>query len=169
MYKLRLLIRLFLGFFLSGLILVQGLSAQTTPVKNIPEFTFRTLSGQPFTRNNLKKNKKLVIIFFDATCDHCQRDITAIGNHINEFRNAEFYLVSLDEVAGIKNFMSSYGKKLNDRTNVTVLRDANKQFIVKFLPIQYPALFVYGSDFRLVKYFGQNSDVKEIIRTVNKL
>lgn len=169
MFKSSFIIRLFFGFVLSGLILVQELSAQVTPVNKIPEFTFSTLNGQSFTRNELKKNKKLVIVFFDITCDHCQIELAAIGDHINEFKNAEFYLVSLNQVAGIRTFMSTYGRKLNGRSNVTVLRDFQNQFITRFTPVQYPALYVFGQDFRLIKYFGQNSNVKEIISTVNKI
>lgn len=168
MFRLSFIIRLVSVFVLSGLILIQDISAQESPVKNIPEFTFLTLNGQSFTRNQLKRNKKLVIVFFDITCDHCQNELAGIGDHINEFKNSEFYLVSLNEVTGIKKFMSTYGKKLNGRSNVTVLRDFQNQFIVRFKPVQYPALYVFRPDFSLVKYFGQNSDVKEIIGTVNK-
>lgn len=168
MFKLKLLfIQFITGFFLAG-ILVQGTQAQTAPAKIIPEFKFLTLSGQSFTRNELKKNKTLVIIFFDVTCDHCQHEIAAIGEHINEFKQTEFYLVSMDEVTGIKKFMNSFGKKLNGRSNVTLLRDVYKQFIVRFLPKEFPALYVYGPDLKLRKYFGQNSDVKEIVKTVNQ-
>ena len=70
MFRLSFVIRLVSVFVLSGLILIQDISAQESPVKNIPEFTFLTLNGQSFTRNQLKRNKKLVIVFFDITCEN---------------------------------------------------------------------------------------------------
>ncbi len=168
MFRLSFIPRLVTLFLLSGLILTQDIKAQNGPVKKIPEFTFLTLNGQSFTRNQLKENKKLIIVFLDITCDHCQKEIALIGDHVNEFKNSEFYLVSLNDVNGIKKFMGTYGKKLNGRSNVTVLRDFQNQFIARFKPVQFPALYVFRPDFTLVKYFGQNSDVKEIIKTVNK-
>ncbi len=167
MIRLRFVWLIFTGLFFSGLIFFQEVHAQTSPVKYIPEFTFHNLNGQNFTRSELKKNKKLIIILFDVNCDHCQNEIAAIGDRINEFKNAEFYMVSMNDVPEIEKFMNNYGEKLNGRANVKVLHDFYKQFVNRFLPIQFPALYVYNSDFRLVKYFGQNSDIHELIRTIN--
>lgn len=142
--------------------------AQVQPAKTIPEFTFYTTAGQPFTRKNLPVNQKIVFIYFDTTCGHCQEEITAIGNRFSEFKNAAFYLVSIEDPNQIDRFMSSYGKKLKGKKHVTVLRDYYKQFIVKFLPDKYPALFVYGPDKRLIRHFGGPQNLNDIISVVNR-
>lgn len=157
------LLLLFIGSFL----LNGNLHAQQTPVQDIPDFTFYKMNGQPFARKDLPKNKKIVIAFFDITCEHCQHELKAMSDHFREFKKAEFYLISLDEVAGIQGFMSKYAPKLNAKPNVTLLRDSNKEFIIKFLPIQYPAIYVYSPNWHIVKYFGQNSKISEIVSTVN--
>lgn len=150
------------------ILLTTGIArAQQTPAQEIPDFTFYKMNGQPFARKDLSKNKKIVIAFFDITCEHCQHELKAMSDHFREFKKAEFYLVSLDEVSGIQGFMEKYAPKMNAKPNVTLLRDYNKEFIIKFLPIQYPAIYVYSPSWHIIKYFGQNSKISEIVDTVN--
>ncbi|MEJ7691533.1 redoxin domain-containing protein [Daejeonella sp.] len=148
--------------------LTREIYAQSGPAQIIPDFTFIRLNGQSFSRKNLAKNKKVVIVFFDVTCDHCQNELRAVSQKIDSFKNAEFYLVSMDNAASIQTFMKKFAPNMNGRTNVTLLRDSNRQFIVRFRPVQFPATYVYDSSLRLIKYFGQNSKVADIISVVNK-
>lgn len=155
-----------IAFIFSGLILESY--AQSGPAQVIPDFTFSRFNGQSFSRKDLVKNKTIVIVFFDVTCDHCQNELKAISEKIDNFKKAEFYLVSMDNAASIQSFMKKFASKMNGRANVTLLRDPNRQFITRFRPIQFPAAYVYDSNLRLVKYFGQNSKVADIISAVNK-
>jgi len=148
--------------------LVSETRAQSGPASVIPDFTFSKFNDQSFSRKDLVSGKKLVILFFDVSCDHCQNELKAISARIDDFKKAEFYLVSMDNVASIQAFMKKFAPKMNGRLNVTLLRDVNRQFIVRFRPIQFPATYVYDSKKRLVKYFGQNSKVADIITAVNK-
>lgn len=154
-----------IAFLFSGLILESY--AQGGPAQ-IPDFTFNRFNGQSFSRKDLAKNKTIVIVFFDVTCDHCQNELKAISDNIDDFKKAEFYLVSMDNAAAIQSFMQKFASRMNGRVNVTLLRDPNRQFITRFRPIQFPAAYVYDSNLRLVKYFGQNSKVADIISAVNK-
>lgn len=142
--------------------------AQSGPAQVVPDFTFIRFNGQSFSRKDLAKNKKVVIVFFDVTCDHCQNELKAISQKIDSFKKAEFYLVSMDNVASIQSFMKKFALSMNGRANVTLLRDLNRQFIARFRPVQFPAAYVYDYNLRLVKYFGQNSKVTDIINAVNK-
>ena len=157
---------LFLALFFTGL--VSGSFGQTSPPQTIPDLTFFKMNGQPFLKKDLTKSKKIVIVFFDITCDHCQEELKAISHKIDEFKNTEFYLVSMDNIQGIHAFMKKFAPKMNGRANVTLLTDLNRQFLDKFKPAQYPATYVYGSNWKLIKYFKQNSKISDIISTVNK-
>ncbi len=148
--------------------LIPEIYAQSGPAQVIPDFTFNRFNGQPFSRKDLVKNKKIIIVFFDVTCDHCQNELKAISEKFDNFKTAEFYLVSMDNVASIQSFMKKFAPKMNGRVNVTLLRDLNRQFIVRFRPIQFPATYVYGPNLKLIKYFGQNSKVADIINAVNR-
>lgn len=141
--------------------------AQSVPAQNIPEFTFYKMNGQSFSKKDLTKSKRIVIVFFDATCEHCQHELKLMSDRFDEFKKAEFYLVSMDNVRGIQWFMDKYAPRMKGRPNVTLLTDVNRQFITRFTPVQYPALYVYGTNGHIIKYYGQNSKISDIIRTVN--
>ncbi|WP_411274208.1 peroxiredoxin family protein [Daejeonella sp.] len=160
--------RKFLYCSLIFLGMISATYAQSGPAQIVPDFTFNKFNGQAFSRKDLAKNKKIVIVFFDVSCDHCQNELKAISEKIDNFKTAEFYLISMDNVAAIQSFMKKFAPKMNGRVNVTLLRDLNRQFIVRFRPIQFPATYVYGTNLKLIKYFGQNSKVADIITAVNK-
>lgn len=149
-------------------LLLVAIDARAQPAQTIPAFTFFKLNGQQFTDKNLITGKKSVIIFFDTTCHLCQKEITAIGNRFSEFKNTMFYLVSIEEAPQINKFMASYGKKISNKSNVMVLRDYYKQFIPKFMPERYPALFIYGPDKRLIRHFGGPQNINTIIAAANR-
>lgn len=159
-----------LVFFTLFLVLSLSLAgyAQPAPAKNIPDFTFYRMDGRPFSKKELSKTKKIVFVFFDVTCDHCQKELKAMSDKIDQFKKAEFYLVSMDNVPGIQMFMGRYAPKMKGRGNVTLLTDLDRQFITRFMPVQYPATYIYGTDGKLIRYFGQNSKMADIIATVNK-
>jgi peroxiredoxin len=142
------------------------LFAQPIPAKIIPEFTFYTLKDQPFTNKELKKEGKIFFLFFDATCSHCQYETQLISSHYQDFKNTAFYLVSMDKKQQIQNFINIYGKQLKDKKNVTVLEDKNRQFIQKFMPSQFPALYIYNANHKLLKYWDTLAPIDQILNVI---
>lgn len=143
-----------------------AVNAQVKPSQVIPDFTFQTSKGEPFSKNNLVRNRKLVFILFDVTCSHCQHEMKALGNKYSQLKHVQFYLVSMDDWAGIRKFMSSYGKGLNGKHNVSVLRDYKPEFIAKFRPDKYPAIFIYSTSGHLLNYFSGENDINKIVEAV---
>lgn len=143
-----------------------SLFAQLIPAKTIPEFTFYKLTGEPFTQKQLKKEGKILFLFFDATCTHCQYEMQQIGTHYKYFQNTSFYIVSMDRKQQIENFMRTYGKELNGKNNVTVLMDTNRQFIQRFLPSQFPAVYIYNSNQQLLKYWDTVGNIDQILNII---
>lgn len=130
----------------------------------MPGFTFYAYENDaPFTNDDIEEGKKSIVVLFDTNCSHCQAEIDSIGKHYNDFKQLNFYLVTLDAKPEIEKFMSTYGKGLNGKKNVTVLLDTAHEFIPKFQPTKYPALYVYSENKKLIKYFAGQNDIKEII------
>jgi len=128
----------------------------------LPEFKFLKLDGTSFTKSQIKAQEKNIIIYFDPTCDHCQVEIEKIGKRYNDFKNASFYLISANAKSEVSIFMQTYGKLLKDKKNVTVLLDTKGEFIPKFSPTQYPAIYVYSQG-KLAKYFSGTTNVNDIL------
>lgn len=145
---------------------VNQLFAQTEPAKSIPEFTFYTLNNIPFTQKQLKKEGKILFLFFDATCPHCQYEMQQIVGHYKDFINTSFYFVSMDKKQQIQNFINTYGKQLNGKNNVTILADPNRLFLEKFKPSQFPALYIYNAKYQLLKYWDTSANIDQVMSII---
>ena len=140
--------------------------AQTAPAI-LPDFTFYKLDNSPFTNKNLATGKKLFFVFFDTGCDHCQRTITYFNQHEKDLGNAAVYLISMDNIIKINEFMNKYAKDLEVKKNVTVLQDMKYEFIRKFNPKKYPSMFLYASDKRLLLYDDDEKNASKFIQQIN--
>jgi peroxiredoxin len=142
------------------------LFAQLTPAKIIPDFIFYDLNGQSFTQKQIKSSNRILFLFFDATCTHCQYEMQLIGSHYNDFKKTDFYIISMDQKQQIQKFMATYGKQLYGKKNVTVLVDSNRQFIQRFLPSRFPALYIYNAKHQLLKYWDTSIDINEVLNVI---
>ena len=136
------------------------------PGEKIPAFTFFRQDKTAFINKDLASNKLLYFVFFDADCEHCQHAITDINKHSNDFENASVYLLTLDNNEKIATFMNKYGNKLIGKSNVTILQDTLQEFIVKFKPEKYPAMFLYSPQRELIMY---SDDEKQVAKFVKKI
>ena len=123
-----------------------------TPAQTVPVFTLYKLDNASFTNVNLAQNKMLFFFFFDPDCDHCQRAATNLNQQYADYKNAAVYLVSEASQAKIQSFINQYFQQLIKGKNVTVLRDTKNEFLTKFQPLRYPAMFLYSSNKKLLDY-----------------
>jgi thiol-disulfide isomerase/thioredoxin len=145
------------------LLLTCGFSAMAQKAGSVlPEFKFVKMDGTAFTKSQIKPQEKSILIYFDPTCEHCQKEAEEIGKRYLDFKNVSFYLVSTAPKAEINMFMQTYGKKINGKKNVMTFLDPNHEFMIKFAPTQYPAIYVYSQG-KLVKYFSGTTNVNEIL------
>lgn len=137
--------------------------AQSYGAQYLPDFTFEGMNGKLFTKANVDKTKTSIFIFFDVTCEHCQHEIVDIGKNYASFKNVRFYLVSMDNKNSIMQFISTYGKQLYGKPNVTILQDFKPEFVQKFRPEKFPALFIYSKSGELIKYLSGQKKAKDIL------
>jgi hypothetical protein len=151
-------------------VLFATVSSQSQPRKGapMPDFKFYKLNSAPFTRNDVPAGKKSIIILFDSTCDHCQQEIKDIGSRYSDFKNTNFYLVSFDVKPQIDKFMSTFGKVLNGKPNVVVLRDVGYDFVPKFQPTKFPAMYIFSEKKQLIEYIAGQKDVAYILAALKK-
>jgi peroxiredoxin len=142
------------------------LSAQV-PAETIPSFTFKRLNKNAFTNKDLEPDKLLFFVFFDTECDHCQRAIQYIGQHYGEFKKTVIYLITLDSVEKITQFMNKYGGNLKSKKNVTLLQDTKYEFMSKFNPRKYPSLFLYSSKRKLIMYEDNEQNLFRVLEYIN--
>jgi peroxiredoxin len=155
--------------FFSFLITAFSLSAfsQGLPAGSvIPKATFYKADGTSFTTDQIPKGKKSLIMFFDATCGHCQTVATNLSKSTKELSGTNLYLVSQDVFRSINYFMDTYAKPLKSMKTVTNLQDKDYVFIPLFHPKQYPSLYLFGADKKLILFTGNEKDVPKLLKLV---
>jgi len=148
------------------LLVSENVSAQA-PAETIPEFNFFSLGKNLFTNKELPPGKMLFFIFFDSDCDHCQHAIQYLDRHYKDFKKTAIYLITLDDKEKIRRFMSKYGSTLYTRKNVTILQDPKYDFINKFRPRKYPALFLYSEKRELMLYEDNEQNLFRFSKRLN--
>ena len=142
--------------------------AQAAPVKTLPEFEFLRLDQNAFTNKDLPTGKVLFFIFFDSDCEHCQRAVHQIGEDYKSFQQTVIFMVSLDDKDKINHFMASYAPRLKAQKNVIIMLDTRNQFIAKFKPLRYPAMFLYSTDNKLIDYEDNELSVFRLVNAIKK-
>ena len=147
--------------------LISFVASAQPPAETVPDFNFYKLDKTAFTNKNLESDKLLFFVFFDSDCDHCQRAVLDISQHYNGFKKTAIYLITLDDQEKIKGFMNKYGINLMDKKNVTVLQDPQYEFMRKFRPRKYPALFLYSTDRKLLLYEDNEQNMFRFLQQIN--
>jgi peroxiredoxin len=134
------------------------------PAKSIPEFRLFKRTGKAFTKQDLPVGKMLFFFFFDPECDHCQRAMSEFGKKYKSFSSTSVCLVSVDSWKKMDDFMKTYGNQVRQQKNVILLRDSLNQFITKFQPRRYPAMFLYSAHGDIMDYEDTPEAVFRFVR-----
>ena len=137
------------------------------PAKTIPAFSFKKQDNTVFTHRNLKEGRSVFFVFFDTHCDHCQRAMEYINQQYERFKHTDIYLVTLDSMDKVKPFMDRYGKMLNTKKNVLILKDTRNEFIRTFGPRKYPSLFLYSKKRELIMYSDDEKELSSVIAYIH--
>ena len=147
------------------LMLCLGASAQ---VQTMPDFTFkRMVEGTDFGKRDLPSGKKTFFIFFDVTCPHCQRTVTELNRRHKELTGPSILLVTMDKKDDVFAFRDKYGKDLFRLKNATLLFDGQRQFISRFLPKMFPALYLFNPQGGLLLYSNEEKDVDQFVKMIH--
>ena len=149
-----------------GILFYSNICAQP-PAKTLPDFEFSRLDRSSFTKQDLARGKMTFFMFFDPDCEHCQRAIQNIDSQYRSFEKVAVYLISQDNEEKMKGFLNQYTKHLKTQKNVVLLMDTKSQFIVKFQPRRYPAMFLYSTDNTLIDYEDNSETVFRLVHFIS--
>ena len=148
---------------------------QTTPntaigqSARIPEFSFGKMSdGSDFTHRQLTRGKKSFFLFFDTECPHCKVAVSTWNENTAVLSGLNAVIVTMDKPSAAVPFLQKNGAKLLGMKNLTVVQDMNRQFIARFLPKKYPAMFLYSESGSLMHYTDEEKDIPYIIGHLRK-
>ena len=136
-------------------------------VRSLPDFRFSRMdNGSEVTRKNVTPGKKTLFVFFDTECPHCRLAITEYNAQNKELNNLNVFLITRDLKTVVDPFLKQCGDKLIIKKNVTVLADEKNQFIGKFLPKKFPAMFLFGTNNQLIIYSDEEKEIPLFIQKI---
>ena len=128
----------------------------------MPAFTFKTLSGQPFSDDMIGPGySQLVIDHFSPDCEFCQDMATRIRDRQQLLRNTLIIMITESDSAEVLAFMDKY--QLQKATNIIVLRAPALGFYEKFGTATAPCFFVYDGDRRLKKRILGETKIEDLM------
>jgi thioredoxin-related protein len=156
---------------ISSLFFLYAVQAQT-PV-NVPEPPYLKNPGIPpfklletdslhfITKDNIKKNHKVLIIFFSPECEHCKHQTRDILADFNKFKDIEIVMATFQPFDEMKSFYNYF--RIADHSNIMMGRD-EKYLLPPYYRMQsLPFLALYDKKGQLITHFEGNQKVDTIL------
>jgi thiol-disulfide isomerase/thioredoxin len=163
-----------LFFVMASLLLMAGLQAQNaTPIQPAyvrnPDFPpvrlLKVDSAHYITKSDIKKNRKILLMFFSPECEHCKHQIQDILADFSKFKDIEIVMATFQPFAEMKSFYNYY--RIGDHPNILIGRD-EKYFLPPYYKMQnLPYLALYDRKWQYITHFEGNQKVETILNGFN--
>jgi thioredoxin-related protein len=118
----------------------------------IPPFNLLKLDSATYlTKEDIKKHRLTLIMFFSPDCDHCKHQIESILADFDKFKDVEIVMATYQPFSELKDFNVHY--RLFEHSNIKIGRD-EKFFLAPFYKIRnLPYLALYDKKGNLITTF----------------
>lgn len=126
----------------------------------LPQFSvLLTDSTTWYTKDQLPKDKKTIIMLFSPDCEHCKHETESIKKNIGEFKKSHILMVTTLPFDKMLEFYKKFD--LAKYKNISVARDT-KFFFSNFYKIRYlPFIAIYDKKQKFLKSFEGNPKWEE--------
>lgn len=159
--------------FFSLIILSICTDAQTKGVPvTIPNYTILTVDSNYATAADLKKDRRVMLIYFAPDCPHCQKLTMELKSKMQELGNTQIVMITwyTNDIRALKTFYKEY--ELKKYPNITMGAEALKG---KIYPVMdyfqvrtTPYIAIYNPQHKLTKAFSKEPEVDDVIAAVKK-
>ena len=129
----------------------------------LPQFSILlTDSVTWYTKNDLPKRKKTMIMLFSPDCDHCKKETALIKKNISRFSGTQIVMVTSMPFHKMREFYEHF--ELQQYKNITVGRDP-KFFFSNYFKVHYlPFLAIYDKNYKLLKTFEGSTKWEDLVK-----
>lgn len=138
--------------------------AQAQPAQLPSLTTLRNLYNADATFQKMLPSKgKIVLVFYDPGCGHCQELGENISKNIAKFQQSAIFFITMNDKEYVDGYINMFANGLRNRKNVSFWKEEGVEFIEKFKPENYPATYIYdAATKKLIKSLQGESKVAEI-------
>ena len=157
-----------LFFFFTFLVAACSGTAQTPVPETIPQFKILTTDSVNITLADLKKDKPVMIIYFQPDCGHCQHMMNQMRPEMDKFKNVQVILVTFVQLKAIRVFYKDYG--LQKYPNFIVGTEGYSHPLLNIYNLKTtPYIALYDHKGKLYRTFEKAPSMNELEKAVNKL
>lgn len=117
-----------------------------------------------YTKKDLPKNKKTLVMVFSPDCEHCQHETELIKTNIAKFKRTQILMVTPIAFDKIKKFYNKY--ELKHYSNIVVGYDPKFFFTGYFKLKMFPFIAIYDKKYNLVKTFEGAPKMDDLLEFV---
>ena len=129
----------------------------------IPPFTLLKSDSGLITKDALKKNQPLIIMYFSPECHHCQHQVEDLLKRMDDLKKIQIIFATHQPMEELIGFQNKY--RLNEYPNIQAGRDT-KYFIQPFYRIKnLPYLALYDKKGNLITTFEGNVKVDKLVES----
>jgi thiol-disulfide isomerase/thioredoxin len=134
---------------------------------NVPSYKLLLMDSSTYAyKYQLKKNRPVVVIYFNPDCGHCQSETKHITDSMNLLKKVQFVFASYSKFPELKKFYGDYG--LARFKNIIFGRD-EQFFFPRFYDVRFtPFVAVYDKEWKLVRVFEGGTTVAKLAALCNE-
>ena len=127
----------------------------------VPPFTLVKTDSGLITKQDLKKNQPVILMYFNPECSHCRHQLEDMLNRMEELKEIQIILATYRSIEELSLFQEKY--KLAEYPNILAGRDT-KYFIQPFYKIKnLPYLALYDKKGKLIRTYEGNVKVDTLV------
>jgi peroxiredoxin len=134
----------------------------------IPSFKMVLSNGSFFSKQNIKKNKPVVLIYFSPDCDHCKALMKDFFKRATDFSKAEVVMITYKPLKDVDQFIDEY--KIRQYLNITVGTEVPTYFIRYFYNLSNtPFTALFNRKGKLVYSYRNETPVDDLISRLRNI
>jgi len=133
----------------------------------LPPFHLLKLDSATYlTKDDVKKNRRTIVMFFSPDCEHCKHQIENILGDFKKFKDIEIVMATYQPFEDMKVFNTHYN--IDKHSNIKIGRD-EKFFLPPFYKIRnLPYLALYDKKGNLVTTFEGTQKADTLLNAFNE-
>jgi len=159
--------KIFLFFTL--IFAISAVNAQNyTPPPYIPPYQILTADSVTVTPLNLKKNKPVMVIYFQPDCSHCEHLMYEMKPKMKDFKDIQVVMVTFVQLKALKVFYRDFD--LKKYPNFIVGTEGYGLKVQKYYQVKTtPYIALYDKNGKLFKAWEKAPTVDELAESAKKV
>ena len=137
---------------------------------NIPQYRILTTDSVYTFPGKLKKDTRVMIIYFSPDCPHCQHLTNELKPRMKELGNTQIVMITWSmnhDIRAIKTFYRDFGLKAYH--NIIVGTEGYDNTVMKYYHVTTtPFIAIYNRKGKMVKSFDKQPKAEDVIAAVKK-